>query len=516
MLNYAIYFVLSLGISFGLGYFFSGAGKKQSHVDSGHIIEKAKENAEHILEEAKKQLHESKTRLTQQEKEMEDSFNKSEEAIKQKEEIADRRENRNRGLDGNLKGLQNQIESAQEKLESFKTQAIEKLAHVSGIKPETALENIRADLQKLITENKEARLLAQMEEMKEEAVHHAKAIVQLVAQRMSTPSSVDKNSTMVTVREDKFKGLLIGKNGTNVEYLESLLPVSIIFNLDPETIHVGGINLLRRNIAKKSIEKLQTLSKKTGKIDHEMIKAAVDEAEKEVMAFCDKKGLEHLKIMGIDPKTVDPQLINYVGRMYFRTSFGQNVIWHSTEMAFLARMISEQIGADEHIAGEGAFYHDIGKAVDHDLGGAHDDHSKEILERFNYDPGIVHAAFAHHDKVPCESPEDFIVKAVDAISAVRPGARQESVTNYFERIKQLEETAGSFEGVKKTYAISAGREVRVIVDIDKVSDGGMENLAEGIAGKISEELSFPGIIKVNLIRYTKSTDYAREQKTHRR
>ena len=196
--------------------------------------------------------------------------------------------------------------------------------------------------------------------------------------------------------------------------------------------------------------------------------------------------------------------------MYFRTSFGQNVIWHSTEMGYLARMISEQIGAEVTVATEGAFYHDIGKAIDHDVGGAHDDLSKEILEKYGYDPRIVHAAFAHHDKVPCIAPEDFIVKAVDAISAVRPGARQESVTNYFERIKQLEDTVASFAGVKKTYAISAGREVRVYVDNDKIGDDKMEGLAEGIAGKISEELSFPGIIKVNLIRYTKSTDYARE------
>lgn len=494
---------------FALSYFLQGRGQLNVS-DHQELIKKAHEDAEKMKETAREQFERIKKNLEREESDLEEISKKSEEVIKNKEEIAEKRENRNRGLEGNLKGIHNETEKIHAQYSEFGAKILEKLSQVSGIDTKTALEQSRKELEKLITENKEGRLAAQAEEVKEDAPRHAKAIIQIVAQRMSTPSSVDKNSTMVTIKEDKFKGLLVGKGGSNIMYFETLLPVAIIFNLDPKTIHVGGVNLLRRNIAKKAIDKMQILSKKTGKIDHEMIKKTIEEAEKEVMDICDRKGAEHLRLMEIDPKKVDPQLVNYFGRMYFRTSFGQNVIWHSTEMGFLARMIAEQIGAEVTVATEGAFYHDIGKAVDHDVGGAHDDLSKEILEKFNYDPRIVHAAFAHHDKVPCIAPEDFIVKAVDAISAVRPGARQESVTNYFERIKQLENTVASFAGVKKTYAISAGREVRVYVDNDKISDDKMEGLAENIAGKISEELSFPGIIKVNLIRYTKSTDYARE------
>lgn len=493
------------------GYFLPGKSSLSNERENEQLLSKTREDAEKIKEDAKQQLEYVKKILEREEKDAIAAAQKLEEVIKQKVEIADKRENRNRGFEGNVKGVQREILETMEKEAALTGNIIRKLSEVSGIDPAAALEKIRGDLESLITENNEARLSAQQEDMKEDAIKHAKAVIQIVSQRMSTPSSVDKNSTAVSVKEDKFKGLFVGKDGANITFFESLLPVSIIFNLDPKTIHVGGVNLIRRNIAKKAIDKLQIQAKKVGKLDHSMIKTAVDEAEKEVMATCDRKGLEHMKMMGIDSKKVDKQLINYVGRMYFRTSFGQNVIWHSTEMAFLARMIAEQIGSDVRIAAEGAFYHDIGKAVDHDVGGAHDDLSKEILEKFNYDAGIVHAAFAHHDKVPCESPADFIVKAVDAISAVRPGARQESVTNYFERIKQLEETCASFPGVKKTYAISAGREVRVIVDNDKIEDKNMTPLAEEIAGKISEELSFPGIIKVNLIRNTKSTDYAREK-----
>lgn len=511
----AIFLLLSLITSLALGYFLPASSSDFETKEDKDALERNKADARKLAEESKKHLERLKAALDREEKESVEIFSKMENSIKQKEEISEKWESRNKSIEGNIKSLRSGAALLEARKKECLDLSIKQLGDLSGLSKETALEKIKKDLENLIIQNKETRVNAAMEEAQEDAVKHAKAIVQLVAQRMATPSSVDRNSTFVTVKDDKFKGLLIGKNGNNITYFESLLPVAIIFNIEPDTIHVGGINLLRRNIAKKAIEKLQTASKKSGKIDFEMIKNALELAEKEIMAICDNEGLKALKLMGIDAKMVEKELINYVGRMYFRTSFGQNIIWHSLEMAFLARMISEQIGSESTVACEAAFYHDIGKAIDHDVGGAHDDLSKEILEKFKYDPRIVHAAFAHHDKVPCEAPEDFIVKAVDAISAVRPGARQESVSNYFERIKQLEETAGSFEGIKKTYAISAGREVRVIVDNEKILDTGMESLAEGIAEKISEELSFPGIIKVNLIRYTKSTDYAREQKSRK-
>jgi ribonuclease Y len=507
----AIFLIVAALAGVGLGFYLPGKSDIRPGEDK-ETLKKAREDADRIYNESKEQFEKSKKLLEQEEKDAMETLKKMEESLKQKEEIATRREQRNNSFKQNKDNLQNDISAAARATEDFTKKSIDILSKTSGINREEALEKTRENLEKLILEGKESTIKRYVEEVEEDSIKKAKAIIQCLIQRMGTPSSVDKNSTYVPVKDDKFKGLLIGKNGANIIYLESLLPVAVIFNIDPENILVGGINLLRRNIAKRAIEKMQLLVKKTGAITHEMIKKAVDESEKEIMAICDKKGLEALKIIGIDAKTVNPEMINYIGRMYFRTSFGQNIIWHSLEMGILARMIAEQIGANVQVAMEAAFYHDIGKAIDHDVGGAHDDLSKEILEKFGYDPRIVYAAFAHHDKVPCEAPEDFIVKAVDAISAVRPGARQESVSNYFERIKQLEDTAASFEGVRKTYAISAGREVRVIVDNDRIKDGDMEGLANNVAGKISEELSFPGIIKVNLIRMTRSSDYAREKK----
>lgn len=511
MTTAVIFLVGAILAGIGLGFYLPGKSEIRAGEDK-EILKKACEDAEKIRNESKEQFERSKKLLEQEEKDALETISKMEESLKQKEEIATRREQRNNSFKQNKDNLQKDISNAQNTLKEFTQKSIDILSEKSGMNREEALEKTRENLEEIILSDKERQIKLHLEEVEEDAIKKAKAIIQCLIQRMGTPSSVDKNSTHVPVKDDKFKGLLIGKNGTNILYLESLLPVSVIFNIDPENIFVGGINLLRRNIAKRAIEKMQILVKKTGSITHEMIKKTVEESEKEIMAICDKKGLEALKIIGIDAKTVNPELINYIGRMYFRTSFGQNIIWHSLEMGILARMIAEQIGANVQVAMEAAFYHDIGKAIDHDVGGAHDDLSKEILEKYNYDPRIVHAAYAHHDKVPCVAPEDFIVKAVDAISAVRPGARQESVTNYFERIKQLETTAASFEGVRKTYAISAGREVRVIVDNDRIKDEDMEGLANSVAGKISEELSFPGIIKVNLIRTTRSSDYAREKK----
>ncbi len=507
--------ILFLLIGAGLGgagaYFLMKPDADLDPATAKRQVAEAEVEAKRIRQENKTRIESMQHVLGAEEKSMEESFEKMEKVIEQKEEILSRKEERNKANETTVKSLETELHELTEQEGKLAQSTIAELSKRSGLTQEKALEEARQNLDVLIRTNEDRRKSAAIEELTEDAPRHAKAILQIVIQRLGVGSSVDKNNTSVTVKEDKFKGLLIGKGGVNVAYLESLLPVSIIFNLGmPDNIHVGGVNLLRRNIAKRAIEKLQNETKKKGSLDHPMIKAAVDAAEKEVMALCDQKGAESLKLVGLDPKNTNPELMNYVGRLYLRTSYGQNVTGHSNEMALAARMIAEFIGADVDVAMQAAFYHDIGKAIDHDVGGAHDDLSKEILERFNYDPRIVHAAFAHHDKVPCVAPEDFIVKAVDAISGGRPGARQESVTNYFERIQKLEEAVKSFEGVSRVFAMSAGRELRVLIDTARIQDNAMAPLAKQMADKISEEIAFPGVIKVNLIRLTKAVDYAQE------
>lgn len=506
-----LFLILGLGLGGGAAYFLLKPAEELNVADAERRLREAQEEAKRIVHENKERIAAMKRALEAEERSMEEALEKSESLIVQKEEILKRREERNKASEDQVKSLKDELQNLSQMKEELGNKTIAELSKRSKLTPEQALEAARENLDSLIRTNADARKKQAIEDLEEDAQRHAKSILQIVIQRLGVPSSVDKNNTSVTVKDDKFKGLLVGKNGVNVQYLESLLPVSIIFNLgDSETIHVGGVNLIRRNIAKRAIEKMQTWVKKKGSLDHAMIKQAVEEADKEIMDLCDRKGAESLKLLGLDPKKTPAELVNYTGRLYLRTSYGQNVTGHSNEMAFAARMIAEFIGADVEVAMQAAFYHDIGKAIDHDVGGAHDDLSKEILEKHGYDPRIVHAAYAHHDKVPCIAPEDFIVKAVDAISGGRPGARQESVTNYFERIQKLEEAALSFPGAQKVLAMSAGRELRVVVDRDRIKDEDMKDLAEAMADKIEAEVAFPGVIKVNLIRVTKSVDYARE------
>ncbi len=503
--------LLGLGLGGAAAYVLLKPTEEFNPADVKRRLDSAEEEARRITLENKERITSMHKAFEMEERSLTETFEKTEKLIEQKEEILKRREERNKAVEDQVAQLKSELASLHERREKMKHQTVDELSKRSKLSRDEALSAARSELESLVTFNVEAHKKQAIEDLEEDAQRHAKSILQIVIQRLGVPSSVDKNNTSVTVKDDKFKGLLVGKNGVNVQYLESLLPVSIIFNMgDSETIHVGGVNLIRRNIAKRAIEKMQTLVKKKGSLDHAMIKQAVDEADKEIMELCDRKGAESLKLVGLDPKQTPPELINYVGRLYLRTSYGQNVTGHSNEMAFAARMIADFIGAETDVAMQAAFYHDIGKAIDHDVGGAHDDLSKEILEKFNYDPRIVHAAFAHHDKVPCVAPEDFIVKAVDAISGGRPGARQESVNNYFERIQKLEEAALSFPGVQKVFAISAGRELRVSIDRDRIHDEDMKELAEAMADKIEAEVAFPGVIKVNLIRTTKSVDYARE------
>jgi len=475
-------------------------------------LEETKQEAEQLLKEAVEKVSTRAERFKDEETSLKENLDQMEKVIVQKEDILKRRGDRNKTYEGRVSSIKKELEALNKQERDLAQNSIDQLTRASKMTREKALEYAQNELAELVTEGSEQRAKAELEEYEEDIMRHATAVLQLVIQRLGVPSSVDRNNTTVKVNEDKFKGMLIGKDAVNIKYLEELLPVSIIFNLsDPKSLHVGGVNLLRRNIAKRAINKMQKAVKRRKKVTHELIKQTVETSEAEIMEECDKKGRWAYKQMGLNWKDAPAELVNYVGRMYFRTSYGQNIIHHSLEMAFAARLISELTGMDEDVAMLAAFYHDIGKAIDHDIGGSHDDISKEILEKYGFDPRIVHAAYAHHDKVPCESPADFIVKAVDAISGGRPGARMESVTNYFERMKELEDAAKSFKGVGKVFTMSAGREVRVIVDKDQIKDPNMQGLGDKIAGKISEEISFPGIIKVNLIRQTKPVDYARDK-----
>lgn len=474
------------------------------------ILEKGKKEAEELLEKARSQTKEIKKNAQEENKRLEEQLESLKRTLSFKGNLLSKRETRNENITATINRLKTEIRKEKTATDEAKEEIMTKLKNKTKLTSETAKSTILDSFGKKaeLTRAKYAQMIE--EEIGEDAPVIAKNLLKGVIQRITSPSSVDKNSTAITIKQDRFKGLLIGKQGKNIEYLESLLPdVDIIFNLEPKVIYAGGLNLVNRNIAKKAIEKLQNSTRKPRiQIDHKKIKQAVEAARKEIDKAIIKAGKEAIKEANIKDK-IPEELLKLVGRLKFRTSFGQNVLRHSIEMAAAGAILAAEIGADIEKAKTAAFFHDIGKAIDHEVGGSHDQLSKEILEEHNFDPDIVHAAYAHHDAEPQKTPEAMIVKAADAISAGRPGARQESLTSYLERIQKLEEVVQDFEGVKKAYAISAGREVRIIINEEELKDGDMQKVAEGAANKIEEELTYPGKIKVNVIRTIKAVDYAK-------
>lgn len=331
-----------------------------------------------------------------------------------------------------------------------------------------------------------------------EAIHHLKSVMQ----KYSEPSSVDHLDKTIKVPKDITKGRLIGRGAKNLVYLEEQTGADIIFEDQEGVITVSCFNLVIQETVKNAIIKLMKLDK----IDFEAIDNALIQSRKELDLKLEKIGSEAAEIIGL--KQTDPELMILIGRLKYRTSYGQNILYHSLEIAYFSAHLASEIGADVEVAKIGGFLHDIGKAIDQEVNGSHDYLGKEIMEKFGFSWEEVHAAWTHHDAIPIETVEAQIVKAADAISAGRPGARTESAQMYIERIQGLEKIALNTSGVKKAFALSAGREIRTIIDETKVTDQQMEEIAQKMASEIEENLAYPGKIKVNLIRTLESIDYA--------
>jgi ribonuclease Y len=307
----------------------------------------------------------------------------------------------------------------------------------------------------------------------------------------------------VQIPSEELKGKVIGKEGRNIKAFERATGVDVIIDEAPDKITLSSFDPLRRHIAKIALERLI----EDGRIQPAKIEELVEKAKQEVETIVKQKGEEAAYEIGI--VGLDPRLITLLGRLHFRTSYGQNVLQHSIEMAHIAGMLAAELDADVEIARAGALLHDIGKAVDHEVQGTHVEIGRRILEKFGVDSRIIQAMQAHHEEYPYETPESIIVQVADSISASRPGARRDSVERYLERLGDLERIAKSFPGVEKVYAIQAGREIRIFVNPGKVSDLQTHKLAREIAVRVQEELKYPGEIKVNVIRENRVVEFAR-------
>jgi len=452
----------------------------------------AKATAKEIIADAKLNANEIESRLQRETARVEEKEKILDEKVKEVERQRD-----------NLKKTETEMESLKAELKDAQSQHREALEKVSKLSVEDAKEELKKELEEEFSGYFAEQVKAQREKMEEEAEDKAKDLMAQAMQRYASEVATESTATVVQLPSDDVKGKIIGKEGRNINAFESATGVDVIIDDTPGVIVISGYDLARRYVAKLSMEKLV----QDGRIQPARIEEIVGKMKEQVgkmMLEFGKRAVEELGITGY------PQdLLKIIGRLRFRTSYGQNVLKHSVEMAQMGRMLAEEIGADPRIVVEGCLLHDIGKALDHEVAGTHVEIGVEICKRFKVRPEVIHCVAAHHEDIPMATPEAFVVAAADAISGARPGARRESVEEYFKRLRELEEVAKGFAGVQRAFAISAGREVRVFVDTEHVDDLGQQRLAKDIAKKIENELTYPGVIKVNVIRERRIEEMAK-------
>jgi ribonuclease Y len=483
-------FSLSLGVL--LGYFARQRIIKKEEKEIQERLQKAKEEADLILREAERKRNKKEKEIL----EKEESLEKKEAFLKRKIAEIERKESE-------LREEMEKIKKEREEIEALKNQARERLEKISGIKKEEAKKEILKEIEDEIKKEAMERIRKLEKEGEERFQKRAREILASVIQRLAVPVVHETTTTTVILPSEEIKGKIIGKEGRNIKTLENLTGVEIIIDETPETVIISGFDPIRRQIAKLALEKLI----KDGRIQPAKIEEKVEEAKKEINQQIKEAGemaAAELGLVGLDPR-----LLQILGRLKFRTSYGQNVLLHSIEVALLASALAEEIGANALVCKKAGLFHDIGKAMDLQVEGSHVKIGMKILEKFGVEKEVIDAMKSHHEEFPYESVEAVLVQVADQISGARPGARKETLENYLKRISELEKIALSFEGVEKAWALQAGREIRVFVKPEEIDDFGARRLAKEIAKRIEEELQYPGEIKVTLIREMKVIEYAR-------
>jgi len=467
------------------------------------ILSESKSKAQDILLEAKNKAFEILEEAKKEEKERNAQLARIENLLTKK---GDELEGRAKELKIEKESLSAKAQEAvnlKSELDKNRQKQINELERVASLTRDQA----RTELFNKIEEESKDELYKKMlkleQDGRDELDKKAREILTLAIQRYAASQISDAVSTVVSLPSDEIKGKIIGKEGRNIKTIERLTGVDIIIDDTPEALVISGFDPVRRQIAKLALDKLIA----DGRIHPAKIEEMVEKAKAEINDKIKEAGEAALFETGIG--AVDPRLTYFLGRLAFRTSFGQNVLLHSIEMAHIAGMMAAELGADVSVAKKGALFHDIGKAVDHEIQGTHVEIGRKILQKFGMDERVIRAMEAHHEEYPYATLESRIVQAADAISGARPGARKDTVEIYLKRLEDLERIAGSFEGVEKSYAIQAGRELRIFVTPTQVDDLGSLKMAKDIAKKIEEEMKYPGEIKVNVIRETRAVEYAR-------
>jgi len=501
--------LLALAVFFGVaaGYFLRwivALGKHGSmELEIKQMTLEAKEEAKRITAEAEKKAEAHISELRKELKDKEAQLKRTEDRFVKKEEFLDKRQ---LDIDTEVDTIKKKIEevrSIKEKTEQLNTQKLEEIEKISLLSQDEAKKELLAIIEKQSEEDLLVRIQKLERTGKEKLEQKAQDILTSCIHRYGNSVATDVIATSIALPSDELKGKIIGKEGRNIKAFERATGVDVIVDDTPGAITLSCYDPVRRQIARVALENLII----DGRIQPAKIEEVTEKAKEEINKVIKEKGEQAAYECGVF--NLDPRITSILGRLHFRTSYGQNVLFHSVEMAHIAGMLAEELGADPVVAKAGALLHDIGKAVDHEVQGTHVEIGRRILQKFGADERIVQAMQAHHEEYPYETPESIIVQVADAISGGRPGARRDSVENYLKRLSDLEAIANSFAGVEKTYAIQAGREVRVFVTPENISDFEAKKIARNIATRIESELKYPGEIKVNVIRESRSIEFAR-------
>lgn len=491
----------------GIGYYLRllvALGKRRSiEIDIKQMIISAKEEAQKITDEAKKKSEEQLTNLKVEEKKKEQEFRETEKRLIKKDEFLDVRQVEVNKEAEEIKLRVEEVKKIQEKILKIEADKILELERTAKLTEEEAKNELLRDVEKKYEEDILVKIQKLENSNEEKLDRRAKDILATSIQRLASSTASELMTTVVAIPNNEIKGKIIGKEGRNIRAFERAAGVELIVDDTPGSIVISSFDPIRRQVARLALENLIL----DGRIQPAKIEELVEKAKEEINKIIKEKGEQAVYECGIF--NFDPRIVAILGRLYFRTSYGQNVLQHSVEMAHIAGMIAEELGADVAVAKAGALVHDIGKALDHEVQGTHIEIGMRILQKFGADEKIVTAMKSHHEDYPYETVESIIVQTADAISGGRPGARRDSVENYLKRLQELEALVNAFPSVEKSYALQAGREIRIFVTPEKISDAEAKLMARDIAIKIEKELKYPGEIKVTLIRETRITEYAR-------
>lgn len=480
---------------------------KSAEIEAQRIVDEAKKGAEAVKKEsvieAKEEAHKIKNEAEREAKERRKEITRTENRLTQKEEHLDKRID---NLDKKEEQLNAKIKEntlLTEEIERLKAEQGTLLQKISGMTMEEAKQEL-LDRAEVEARHEMAMRLSDIEqEYKERSEDLARDIISLAIQRCASDSVSEATVSVVDLPNDEMKGRIIGREGRNIRAIEALTGVDLIIDDTPEAITVSTFDPIRREVARLSLEKLIA----DGRIHPSRIEEMVEKSRKEVDAIVKREGEQATFETGIHG--INPELVKILGRLKFRTSYGQNALKHSIEVAHISGMIAYELGVDATLAKRAGLLHDIGKAMNHEVDGSHVQIGVDLAKKYKESKEVIHAIEAHHGDVEPKTFIAVIVQAADAISAARPGARRENLENYIKRLQRLEEIANSFEGIEKSFAIQAGREIRIMVKPEEVNDDDMVFIAREIAKKIESELEYPGQIKINMVRETRVHDFAK-------